>query len=175
MRRLIGTLVLVSVLTGVSCKTRKPRNEVLVDDNEATVSEVVPANDSRVTSQLVRGFYELESGTWRWTMPKFAIRFLVPAGAKEKGAVLKADLVLPEVIFKSTGPIRLTATAGGKSLGEQPLAQVGDHSISYSIPAEALTTETITVEFTLDKTLPPGAVDPRELGLIFIKSGLYLP
>lgn len=174
MRRLIGTLALVALLAGGSCKTRKPRNEVLVDDNEATLSEVVPANDSRVTSQLVRGFYELESGTWRWTMPKFAIRFLVPAQAKEKGAVLKCELVLPDVIYKSTGPVKLSATAGGTSLGEQPLAQTGDHSVSYAIPAAALTTETITVEFSLDKALPPGTVDPRELGLIFIKSGLYL-
>jgi len=175
MRRLIATLALLALLAGGSCKTRKPKSEVLVDDNEAIVSEVVPANDSRVTSQLASGFYELESGTWRWTMPKFAVRFRVPAGAKEKGAVLKADLVFPEVIFKSTGPIQLTATAGDKALGAQALAQVGDHSVSFPIPADVLTTETITVDFKLDKSLPPGTVDPRELGLIFIKSGLYLP
>lgn len=175
MRRLIGTLALVTLLADVSCKTRKPKTEVLVDDTEAVVSEVVAANDSRVASQLIQGFYELESGTWRWTMPRFSIRFLVPAPAKEKGALLKCDLVLPEVIFKSTGPLKLTAASGGKSLGEKSLAQVGDHSASFVIPAADLTTETITVEFSLDKSLPPGAVDGRELGLIFVKSGLYLP
>ena len=175
MRRLIGTLALVALLAGGSCKTRKPRHEVLVDDSESTVSEIVRANDSRVAAQLARGFYELESGAWRWTMPKFAIRFLLPDGVRGKGAVLKADLVLPEVIFKTTGPIRLTASAGNQSFGEQSLARVGDHTVSYTIPAAALTSETITIEFRLDKALSPGAVDPRELGLIFIKAGLFKP
>ena len=175
MRRLIGTLALAALLLDLSCKTRKPRGEVLVDDNEAAVSAIVPANDSRVAAQLARGFYELESGTWRWTMPKFAIRFLVPVGANQKGAILKADFVLPEVIFQSTGPITLTAASGGQSFGTQSLGRVGDHSLSFSLPAEALATETITIEFSLDKSLPPGAVDPRELGLIFVQAGLYLP
>jgi hypothetical protein len=175
MRRLIGTVAVAALLLDLSCKTRKPRNEVLVDDTEAPVSSEVPANDSRVTAQLIRGFYELESGAWRWTMPKFAIRFLVPAGAREKGAILHCDVVLPEVIFKTTGPLALTATAGGQSFGAQPLGQVGDHALRYAIPPQALTTPTVTIEFSLDKALPPGAADPRELGLIFVKSGLYLP
>jgi hypothetical protein len=175
MRRLIATLAVATLLAGASCKTRKPKAEVLVDDNEGTVTAEVAANDSRAAAQLVRGFYELESGTWRWTMPRFAIRYLVPAGAKEKGAVLNVDLVLPEVIFKTTGPLQLAASAAGQSLGAQPLAQVGDHSLRYALPATALPAETVTIEFTLDKSLPPGAVDPRELGLIFVKSGLKLP
>ncbi|OYW10852.1 MAG: hypothetical protein B7X34_04100 [Acidobacteriia bacterium 12-62-4] len=148
---------------------------MLVDDSESTVSEIVRANDSRVAAQLARGFYDLESGAWRWTMPKFAIRFLVPPGVREKGAVLKADLVLPEVIFKATGPIKLTASAGNQSFGQQSLDRVGDHSVSFALPAAALTTETITIDFSLDKALPPGAVDPRELGLIFVKAGIYRP
>lgn len=175
MRRLIGTLALAALLLDTACKTRKPRNEVLVDDNEAAVNSIVPANDSRVAAQLTRGFYELESGTWRWTMPKFAIRFLVPVGAKEKGAVLKCDFVLPEVIFRATGPIVVAAEAGGQSLGAQPLGKVGEHSLRYAIPPQALTTETVTIEFSLDKALPPGVADPRELGLIFVKAGLSLP
>jgi hypothetical protein len=38
-----------------------------------------------------------------------------------------------------------------------------------------MVSETITLEFSLDKEVPPGAVDPRELGLIFLRAELSRP
>jgi len=179
MPRLAGSLALalavVLLLVGDSCKSRKPRQEILVDDNEPVVRERVAANDASVASQLVRGFYEVESGAWRWTMPRFSIRFQVPAGARQKGAVLRSELVLPEVIFRSTGPVALEVSAAGQQLGAQTMPTAGNHTLQWNIPAEALVTETITLDFRLGKSVPPGAVDPRELGLIFLRAGLSLP
>lgn len=175
MRRVAGSLALVLLLAGGSCKSRKPRQEILVDDNESAVRGRVAANDASVASQLVRGFYEVESGAWRWTMPRFAIRFEVPVGARQKSAVLRTDLVLPEVIFRSTGPVALEVSASGQQLGAQTMSAAGNHTLQWSIPAEVLITETITLDFRLDKSVPPGAVDPRELGLIFLRAGLSRP
>jgi hypothetical protein len=176
MGRVAGCLVLVLLLAGGgSCKSRKPRQDILVDDNEPVVREQVAANDASLASQLVRGFYEVESGAWRWTMPRFAIRFRVPAGAREKGAVLRAALVLPDVIFRSTGPVTLAVSAAGKRLDAQTMTAAGNHSLAWRIPAAEMVSETITLEFSLDKEVPPGAVDPRELGLIFLRAELSRP
>lgn len=172
MRRVAGSLAVLLLLATVCCQARKPRHEVLVDDTEPVVREQVAANDASVSGQLVRGFYEVESGAWRWTMPRFAIRFRVPAGAGEKGAVLRAELVLPDVIFRSTGPVTLAVSAAGKRLDAQTMTVAGNHSLAWRIPAAEMLSETITLEFSLDKAVPPGAVDPRELGLIFLRAGL---
>jgi len=175
MRRLIASLALVVLLTGLSCKTRKPKPEVLVDDTQAQLGSIVAANNPQTAAQLLRGFYDLENGAWRWTMPKFAISFRPPIGAKEKGAQLKADLVLPEVIFSKTGPIEITVSYNGKAIGKQKFSQAGDAKLALAVPAELLATEAVTLEFVLDKWLPPGPVDPRDLGMIFSSAGLSLP
>ncbi|MFO0363412.1 MAG: hypothetical protein ACK55F_01820 [Acidobacteriota bacterium] len=176
MRRVVGSLAVLLLLATVCCQARKRRLEVLVDDTEpADVREQVAANDASVSGQLVRGFYEVESGAWRWTMPRFAIRFRVPAGAREKGAVLRAALVLPDVIFRSTGPVTLAVSAAGKRLDAQTMTVAGNHSLAWRIPAAEMVSETITLEFSLDKEVPPGAVDPRELGLIFLRADLSRP
>jgi hypothetical protein len=99
----------------------------------------------------------------------------VPVGARQKSAVLRTDLVLPEVIFRSTGPVALEVSASGQQLGAQTMSAAGNHTLQWSIPAEVLITETITLDFRLDKSVPPGAVDPRELGLIFLRAGLSRP
>ena len=99
MRRLIASFALLGLLAGLSCKTRKPKPEVLVDDTQAQLGSIVAANNPQTAAQLLRGFYDLENGAWRWTMPKFAISFRPPVGAKEKGGLLKADLVLIAIGF----------------------------------------------------------------------------
>ncbi len=175
MRRLIAFLALVGLLAGSSCKTRKPKPEVLVDDTQAQLGSIVAANNPQTAAQLLRGFYDLENGAWRWTMPKFAISFRPPIGAKEKGAQLKADMVLPEVIFSKTGPIEITVSCNGKAIGKQKFAQAGDAKLALAVPAELLSTEAVTLEFILDKWLPPGPADPRDLGMIFSSAGLSLP
>lgn len=175
MRRLVASLVLLGLLTALSCKTRKPKPEVLVDDTQAQLGSVVAANNPQTAAQLLRGFYDLENGAWRWTMPKFAISFLPPVGAKEKGAQLKVDMVLPEVIFSKTGPIEITVSCNGKVIGKQKFTQAGDAKLTLTLPGELLATEAVTLEFVLDKWLPPGPVDPRDLGMIFSSAGLSLP
>jgi hypothetical protein len=175
MRRLIASFALFGLLTGLSCKTRKPKPEVLVDDTQAQLGSIVAANNPQTAAQLLRGFYDLENGAWRWTMPKFAISFRPPVGAKEKGAQLKADLVLPEVIFSKTGPIEITVSCNGKAIGKQKFTQAGDAKLSLAVPGELLATEAISLEFALDKWLPPSGVDPRDLGMIFSSAGLSLP
>lgn len=175
MRRVAGTLAVILLLAVVCCKARRPRQEILVDDTEPVVRELVAANDASVAGQLISGFYDLESGAWRWTMPRFAIRFRVPAGAREKGAVLRADLVLPAVLFDSTGPVTLAVSVAGQRLDAQTMTRAGNHSLAWRIPAGEMVAETVTLDFSLDKSVPPGAVDPRVLGLIFLRAGLALP
>ena len=47
----------------------------------------------------------------------------------------------------------------------------GDHTYSKDVPASALNTDAVTVDFALDKFLPPGTVDQRELGIVVTSIG----
>jgi hypothetical protein len=48
----------------------------------------------------------------------------------------------------------------------------GDYTYSRDVPPELLTGDAVTVEFTLDKALPPNPSDQRELGVIVQMVGL---
>lgn len=48
---------------------------------------------------------ELHDGSWRWTLQRAAFRFSVPT---TEGLSLQADLTVPDVSFKQTGPVNIT-------------------------------------------------------------------
>ena len=45
-------------------------------------------------------------------------------------------------------------------------AKPGPYTFTADIPAELLTKDSVTVDFSLDKSIPAGAMDQRELGVI---------
>jgi hypothetical protein len=168
MRSLICCLLLLT-----ACQSKAPRKEVLVDDTQHDPVSVVAASDTKAADQLLRGFFDLEGGAWRWTLPKFAVSLRTPPGAKKDGALLRGELVLPEPVFKKTGPIKVTAQLNGKPIGHYTLTVVGPNNFAVPVPAAVFTTDVQTYELVLDKWLPAGEIDPRELGLIFVSLGLY--
>ena len=172
MRRLILALVLViTVATLESCKRKKKQVDFLDEGGGQLVSTVQTRNPSTAI-QLVKGFHDIENGAWRWTMGKFTVILRPPEQASQKGATLKFNFVLPEPILAKLQTVTISATVNGKPLESATYNQAGPQEYKKSVPAASLTGEVITVDFTLDKFVPAGAMDLRELGVIAASIGL---
>jgi hypothetical protein len=122
-------------------------------------------NDPNAKQQLASGFSTLEAGAWRWTAGNFSVLLKTPPGAAEKGATVTLNLSVSDAILKQVHSQTLTASVGGKLLKSEKYVDAGSHTFSADVPATALTGDTVTIDFSLDNSLPPG-IDRRELGVI---------
>jgi hypothetical protein len=144
-------------------------------DQIVIVSPIVSSlkmNDPATLSSLIRGFYGVESGSWRWTATKFAVMLLPPKGAAENGATLEFKFSLPEVVANKIAPLTLSARINGFALPSQTYSKAGDFIYTAAIPKEAFSSGSGYVEFSTDKAMPPSAGDKRELALIAVSVAL---
>ena len=163
MRRLTFALM-VAFATVTACR---PREKIRVELPEPEMlSSVVNTADPAVAPQLIRGFHQIEQGSWRWTAGKFSVAFKPPAGSGAQGGQVVLRCSVPEALIRRVGDATLTATVNGGTLGSQTWKSAGEYTFTAPIPAAQLDTETVTVDFSLDKFLSAGQAEARELGLI---------
>jgi hypothetical protein len=168
-RRVLVILCLSTVLFP-ACK-RRPKAEDAPPELPETLVSTLKISDPAAVAQLTHGFYGLEQNSWRWTAGKFGVALGPPAGAAERGAQLSLKFSLPEPVLKQGSPVTLSATLNGTSLRPQRYDSSGEHTYAADVPSSALQANA-AVEFSIDKFLPAGAVDARELGLIVLEVGL---
>jgi hypothetical protein len=172
MRRLIGitaiSLLAIAFLAGAPGCKRKPK-KVQVEATEETntsLATMVHVADPRASVQLVKGFHDVEQNAWRWTMQKFSVTLRPPAGAAQRGALLRVQFAVPDPVLAKLKSIRLTANVEGVPLEGQEYTKPGEQVYSVDVPAKALGGEAVIVDFALDKALMPSASDERELGIV---------
>jgi hypothetical protein len=165
-KNLLPLLLVAGVAILPSCKKRQETQVKLTEEPGATLSSVVHVADPKTAPQLVKGFYDVEQGSWRWTMGKFSVNLRTPAGAQQNGAKLVLKCVAHEAVLKKVNAVTLSAKVGAAALAPETFSKPGDQEYVRDIPASAFTGDNVTIDFTLDKFLPSGAVDNRELGLI---------
>jgi hypothetical protein len=170
---LAATMVLALSLN-LAC-SGKHSTTIQNDEGEPNVTNsvvsVVKMNDASSKGQLARGFYAIEGNAWRWTSGSFSVVLKTPPGAAQKGATLTMALTVSDVILKQVHFQTLTASVGTTKLNTEKYVDAGTHTFTATIPASLLTGDTVTVDFSLDNTLPPG-VDRRELGVIVSSVGI---
>jgi hypothetical protein len=159
-----ATAVLVLAFAGNACK-RQGRPLVLPSDEQIPLAAAVEMADPRHSVQLLRGFYDPQDN-WRWTARQFAAALRVPEGAAQSGAVLTLSYAVPDPVIQKLGPLQLSAAAGGVSLPAERIETSGQKEYRQPVPASVLAHPALTVEFALDKALPPDGLETRELGLI---------
>ena len=174
MRRL-APAALIALLTCVApgCKrqTKAPEAEQPASDRPTELRSAIAMNDGAASAQLVKGFYTIENGSWRWTMRKFSVALKPPQGAAQNGARLNLKFTLPESAFKQMGPTTLTATINGLPLPPETYSKPDNYVYTRDVPPTALPGDAVTVDFTCDKGFtPPG--DARDLSLIVVSVGL---
>lgn len=174
MPRSIACLFLVLtalLLSPASCKRNQPRADATIEEGPVLQS-MLQMGDPNAAPQLIRGFHDVEAGAWRWTMGKFSVTLSPPPKASETGAKLILRLMAPEPVIKKLGPVKLSASVEGVALPAETYSKDGQYVYTQDVPAQALGKRVVTVDFTLDKFLPPGEADQRELGLVVTAVGL---
>src|SRR5438874_696322 len=164
-------LCAVLMAGGAGCKRAKKTRVEATDEVGAVMESVVNVADPRASAQLLKGFHGVEGNAWRWTMGKFSVTLRSPLNASQKGATLVVKLSIPEPVIKNVKSTTLTANVNGAPIPGETYSKPGDYVYSKDVPASALGADAVSVEFALDKFIPPGAVDQRELGIVVSSIG----
>jgi hypothetical protein len=154
-----------------ACKGRKVRSRA-TDEAAPGMASVLNMGDPRAESQLVSGFYGVESGAWRWVGKQFTVTLHPPFGSAQKGAKLNVKLTVPSVVIEKNKNVSLAATVGGEALAPETYTTPGPYVYVRDIPASALTGDSVKIDFQVDKTMPPAPPDIRELGIVVTSIGL---
>jgi len=176
MRRLGGSraLALASVIAFAAggCKRREIIETQKTEEAPATLASVLHMGDPASSAQLVRGFHSIEGNSWRWTMGAFAVTLRPPLDSGRQGAKLIAKFSIPDAVISRVHSMTLSAKAGGVPLPPETYTRSGEYTYERDVPASALKAEAVACEFALDRYLPPGGGDLRELGLVMNSIGL---
>jgi hypothetical protein len=155
--------VAVSAVAG--CNRQRVQGET-IEESGTGIASVVHAADPATATQLIRGFHDIEQNAWRWTKGAFSVALRPPAGASQKGATLTLRFSLPEQVVERLSSVAISATVEGLALPGESYNRAGNHVYRRDVPPTALSAAIATVDFSLDKSLPAGTLDQRELGLV---------
>ncbi len=163
--------VLMSCAAG--CNRNQSRADATIEEAPTQPMEqtMIQASDEKAAAQLIKGFYAVEQGRFRWTMGQFAVTLRPPLKASERGARLVLSLGIPEAVVQKLKSMKLTASVDGMALPEETYTKPGAFVYSRDVPAQALAKRVVTASFALDKCLPPSEADRRELGVVVTAVG----
>ena len=168
-RVVCGAVLALALAAGAGgCKVRR-RSETASPQRFRTV---VAMSDPRAAGQLVSGFHEVEAGAWRWTERQFAILLARPAQADQRGATLMVKLTVPPPSIEKLKSIQLRATVNGSAVAPETYTAPGDYVYRRVLAPGMLAADPVRVDFSLDKAIPPGNPDLRELGVVVLAIGL---
>lgn len=151
---------------------RRKRAQAGTDEEAPRMMSVLSLADPKTEPQLVKGFYGVEAGAWRWTEKQFAVVLRTPPGAAQKGGKLTFKLTVPPVTAEKLRAVSLSANVGGTALQPETYTTPGDYSYVRDLPPSVFTGDSVRVDFQLDKAMPPNPPDIRELGVIAFNVGL---
>ena len=171
MRRLAILLSASLFLVG-GCQRRQRANPAATIEEEGELATSISVVDPQDATQLLSGFHAVEDGAWRWSMKKFAVSLATPTGAVRKGATLVLNFALPDAVAGKMVGVAVTPSVAGQPLKPCKVTKSGEQACEFDVPAAALKTEAVVVEFELDRAVEPGEGDSRQLGLVVSRIGL---
>lgn len=139
--------------------------------SRAEIANVVRMSDPATAGQLIRGFYALEQNSWRWTAGKFTVALRPPAEARNKGAWLVLNFVIPDVAFEKLKGVTVSAASGRARMAPESFTTAGKHEYRALVPAAAIGEEVAQLDFSLDRFLQANEYG-RELGIVVTSVGL---
>jgi len=147
------SLIPALCLLTVACRNKGPQSTVRMAD-------------LHTEKQLLSGFYDLEGGAWRWTGKVFEVQLAVPPEAQTNGGILTLQgTMTKDGLDKRGGQVILSSAIGAADLPPMTISRPGEFIYRAQVPANALTSSTITADFKLDKTFTVPD-DARNLGVI---------
>jgi len=159
------------LLAAPACKHEKVHARLTIEEAPRLAS-TVRMGDPSAANQLASGFYGMEANAWRWTSRQFAVTLRPPVHAAQQGAVLELHLTVPRPSIDKLKSLSLAASIGGAALAPETYTKAGDYTYRREVPANLLADDAVRIDFQLDKALPPGDVDKRELGVVVSSAAL---
>jgi len=160
------------LLTTAACKRKQKARVETVEESGPTIASTVNTGDPKSSIQLVKGFYDIEQNAWRWTMGKFMVTLRPPITASKNGANLVVKFAIPDLVMDKLKSMTLSASVNGTPIPGETYTKAGDQVYTKPVPASAFGPDAVNVDFALDKFLPPGAQEQRELGIVVSSIGL---
>ena len=167
-----GCAAFALALTLAACKRGNVETAKPAVEEAPTMASTVRMADAKTAPQLLSGFYGVENNAWRWTAKQFVVQLRPPAGASTKGAVLDLRLTVPAPVIEKLGGTTLTASINGTALPPDTYNKPGDYDYKREIAPALLAGDSVRIDFQLDKAMPPGDADVRELGIVVLRVGL---
>jgi|SRR5215831_18014647 len=171
MRIALG-LALVAALLWMPAGCRRGKKGAEAASGGPRFATTVHMGDPRSAGQLVSGFHDIEDNAWRWTARKFAVDVGTPPGAAQNGALLEFEFTVPQPVIDQLKSVSVSASVDGNVLPPESYSQPGTYSYKRDVPAALLGKESVRAAFELDKAIPPGPADQRELGVVASSVGL---
>jgi hypothetical protein len=138
----VRALIAVLALAACPCQSqpepyRPPiEREPIEVPGGKSVAHFINMSDPNAPTQLVRGFNQMpSSGSWRWAQGSAAVRLSTPA---KDGVRFVMKFVLPEVVFRETGPVTISVAVNGSALGDERYETPGDKRYERPVPPSAL-------------------------------------
>jgi hypothetical protein len=158
-------------------RRRNPQPEMISNDDVAQIQPVVYSHSFTMrnvdaTRQLAAGIYGVENGAWRWTAGEFSIVLATPSGASTRGADLVFEFFIPDAFMRRTGPVTLTAYLNEAEIGAITYTAAGAQRFSAMILPELIKQSPVVIDFHLDRYIPGGELDTRELGVVALAVSL---
>jgi hypothetical protein len=167
-----GIIFSLLLLLAACNPTHKVETRPTIEEPAPALASTVHTGDPKSAAQLSSGFYGIEQNSWRWTARNFSVTLHTPPGARQNGAKLEVKLTIPPIVTEKLGTVKLLSAIGGAPLDPQSYAASGQYIYSRDVPASSFTGDPTRVDFQLDKAIPPGEQDKRELGIIVLSVGL---
>jgi hypothetical protein len=125
-----------------------PQQSLDLGPDPGGVGPSVKMADPDANDYIVRDI-GLMPGTWRWAFLHPELRFRV---AHPEGIRFAAEIHIPEVTFKVTGPVVVTYAVDGRRLGFVRCDHPGTYTIDHPVPAAWLAPAAyIHLEFDADR------------------------
>jgi hypothetical protein len=173
-RILAAALAAVAAFGGGACKQARktPAPAVQEAPGRPKLLASIRMGDPAAESQLLSGFYTVEDNAWRWTGKDFSVALRPPAGAGQQGAALKFTFTIPQPSIAKLKSVTVSASVNGTALPPETYSQAGQFEYKRDVAPALLAGSPVKVDFHLDKAVPPGGGDLRELGVVALSVGL---
>ena len=165
-------LICLLVLCAAGCRRAAPDLAGYTEEETPRLAVAVNLSDPRTAAQLVSGWYPVERNAWRWTARNFAVVLRPPPAAGGRGAILRFRFSVPDIVLSRLKQLTLSASVQGKRLAPETYRNTGPEIYQRDVPAALLAGDSVRFDFSLDKALPAGEFDPRQLGVIASQVGL---
>lgn len=108
--------------------------------------------DTHAENHILRGTLPESPGAqWRWTNPEAELRFQL---AESKPASFYLDIVLADVVYRTTGPVPFHFWIGDHEFASEVVTGAGPHHLEYPVPVSLLTAALpLQVKVVADKYL----------------------